>query len=160
MSHYDIQSALTRMIEGEHTIEDYRLLTKVVPRFCYEEDNCGQIVIYTGVYTGFDYPDTYMVNVSQEDIDKAREECSVEGVWVACACAVAQCLQRQIDQPGLQIAVTTDYGLLVHIDPHWYKLPAEGKKFIQDFDAGEDVKPISFTIEKVEDPVSWYKRDE
>lgn len=83
------------------------------------------------------------VNVTAEDIKKG-----VRGSDICCPIALA--LNREVKStPETQISV--NYGFLSvqgtgKLIMHSETLPCEARLFIRDFDAGNDVKPFSFSV--------------
>jgi hypothetical protein len=78
---------------------------------------------------------TYVINVTQEDID--------EGKPVVCnECPVALAIARAL--PGCEIHVL---GTIVIVNGMYYQLPDECLDFVTRFDDGKSVSPFSFTLE-------------
>ena len=93
------------------------------------------------------------INLSQEDIDEGRAMCDKTGLFKSDNCPVWQALRDCFTEKvyafevlvGAVRVFSDGYG--VYAFEKFFDLPVEATDFIQDFDAGREVKPFEFVID-------------
>ena len=90
------------------------------------------------------------INLSQEDIDEGRAMCDKTGLFKSDNCPVWQSLRDCFTEKVYAFEVLTG-AVRVFSDRYGagkiFALPVEATDFIQDFDAGREVKPFEFVID-------------
>lgn len=80
------------------------------------------------------------IQVTREDIDKAREQMKTEGA--STCCPIAQACKRKFGNEFIGVGKAW-----ISLQQYFIFLPKPAVEFIRDFDKKHEVQPIEFEVE-------------
>ena len=79
------------------------------------------------------------IDVTQADIDRARDLLAKNAAIRAMCCPIAEAVKRITGNWAVIVLCNT-----IQVAGETYKMPIEARRFVWDFDAGREVRPIQF----------------